>query len=556
MKKTPTVLISLTALSLLMAGCAPAAAPPAVQKAATSAPPVSSPKAAVPVSTPAPPGTPKPAAPMESGPRKGGILNKATKSEPPHFDLQISGAGLQLFSLGPAYSGLVQYDPQKPGVVAPDLAQTWTASPDGLSYTFKLRPGVKWHDGSPLTGQDIKLSMERLKKQPQAGPGMEALRAVETPDEQTVRLVLEYPTVALISHLALATAAIMPKHVIDKKGSMRDDVVGTGAFKFKAFNRGSSMDLERNPNYFIPDRPYLDGIRTYYIGDESTSLSALRTGRIDFLINPSDAGAMTIKEKFKEATPGQMRQSQWRAIYLPLDKPPFNDIRVRKAVHLAVDRQAAIKVIMGGMAELGSVIPEGMGGIPAADLEKRPGYRQPKDQDIAEAKRLLAEAGFPSGLKTSTLHQRGTAYDSAAVFMKDQLAKIGIELALETADDATVFELRQKRAYNTFTHRRAITAFDPDAILMQEYKTGVPYNWSNVSDAELDRLIDLQSREQDREKRKALVRQANERIEELATTVILSWAGYWRIWGPRVRNFVLPAANYDDEKMVDVWLAR
>lgn len=234
-----------------------------------------------------------------------------------------------------------------------------------------------------------------------------AAPTVETPDEQSVKLVLAYPSVGLISHLALAPAAIMPKHIIDKKGDMKDDVVGTGAFKFKRFDRGSSMELERNPAYFIAERPYLDGIRIFYIRDQATAIAALRTGRVDFLINPSDASVMTIKETFKEATPGQMRKSQWRAIYLPVDKAPFNDIRVRRAIQLAVDRQAAIKVIMGGMAESGSIIPEAMGGIPDEEMVKRPGYRQPKEADIAEAKKLLPRRDTLRGLRHQRYARRG-----------------------------------------------------------------------------------------------------------------------------------------------------
>ncbi|MBI2909140.1 MAG: ABC transporter substrate-binding protein [Chloroflexi bacterium] len=543
------IMCVLAVLGMALAGCAPAASPaPAPSKASAS------PQAPKPTAVASPAATPKPSAEQ---PGYGGILNRSIRSEIPHYDLHTSSSGIYLYPISPAYNGLVQYDPSNPGKVIADLAEKWSVSGDGLEYTFALRKGVKWHDGSPLTTGDVLLSLERLRKHPHTGSGLTALKNVLGPDDGTVKIVLNYPSTALINYLALSWSAIMPRHIIDRKGGMKSDIIGTGAFKFKRFESGSYIELERNPGFFIQERPYLDGIRTYFIPSEDTAIAALKTGRIDMTITGiSDSGAMRIRETFKEGTAAQFKGGQWRAVYLPVDKSPWKDIRVRRAVHLAVDRQAGIKVLMGGVADLGSQIPEVLGGIPVADLMKRPGYRQPKDADIAEARRLLAEAGYASGFKTTMLYRKGSEYESQAVFLADQLRKLDIEVALKTVDDATFYDIRDKRNYETFSHRRPMSVNEPDDILMKEYKTGASDNWSNLSDAELDRLIDLQSREQDPEKRKAIVRQANERIEELAVSVMLSWAGYWRTWGPRVKGYVLPGQLYDDEKFVAVWLAR
>ncbi|MBI2909594.1 MAG: ABC transporter substrate-binding protein [Chloroflexi bacterium] len=564
MKTGKCFAICLTAFGLLLASCAPAAAPatPAA-KPTTAAKPTAAPAAAptkpAAAATPAPKATaaapaatPKPAA----QPKRGGILNRSIRSDTPHYDIHLATSSIYLHPISPTYNGLVQYDPFQAGRVVPDLAEKWTIGSDGLTYTFNLLKGVKWHDGVAFTSADVPPSIARLKKHPTAGPGLVPIKTVETPDDATVKVTLSYPSAAMINYLALAWSAILPKHILDKKGDMKQDVVGSGAFKFKRHERGSFLELERNPNHFQPGKPYLDGIRTFPIADESTSLAALKTKRIDFMVFISDQGAMNVRETFKEGTAGQFRKGQWRSLYLPMDKAPWTDIRVRKAINLVTDRQAAIKVIMSGMAEIDGIIPESMGGMPVAELLKRPGYRQPKDQDIAEAKKLMEEAGFARGLKTSTLYRRGSEYESQAVFMKDQLKALGIDMELKTVDDATFYDLRDKRAYETFSHRRPMAVVEPDDILMKEWKSGAPDNWGNVKDPELDKMIDAQSREQDPAKRKAMVRQISEKIEDMYVETKLLWGGYWRAWGPQVKDYVLGGQLYDAEKFAEVWLDR
>ncbi|MBI2908664.1 MAG: ABC transporter substrate-binding protein [Chloroflexi bacterium] len=560
--KVSLVIVWLLVPGLILAGCAPAAAPSAVPKPTTAPPPAAAtpaPKpAASPEAKPIPTSVGTPATtskPAGAQPKAGGIMTISTRSEPPSFDMHTESSAIVQFPVGPAYSGLIQFDSLNPGKIVPDLAEKWTVSPDGLVYTFNLRKGVKWHDGNPFTTADVLLSLERLKKHATSGSGLVPVNTIEAPDDSTVKVTLRYSTSVFINFLAIAWSAMMPKHIIDRKGNMKNDIVGTGGFKLKQFSRGSFLELERNKDYYVPGLPYLDGLRTYFIADQATALAGLRTGQVHFIRTPlSDAAAATVKETYKEASAGQVRNSQWRAIYLPVDKAPWTDIRVRKAVYLAVDRQNSIKVTMGGQAELGSQIPEIIGGIPVGELLKRPGYRQPKDADVAEAKKLLAEAGFPSGFKTSTLYRKGTEYESAALFFRDQMAKIGIDVSIKTVDDATFYDIRDKRNYDTFTHRRPVSVLDADDILMREYRTGGNDNWSNISDPELDKLIDAQSKEQDPEKRQKLVREANEKIESLYISITLCWGGYWRAWNNKVKDYKLPNAQYDDEKFTHVWL--
>ncbi|MFH1486513.1 MAG: ABC transporter substrate-binding protein, partial [Chloroflexota bacterium] len=310
------VMAVLASLSLLLASCAPAAAP-APTKAPAAAPtkaPAAAPTApAAPAATKAPAAArtePKPAAPTPTPkpaaeqPKYGGVLNASMRGEPRHFDFQTESSQSNVWPFSPAYSGIVQNDPLNPGNIVPDLAESWTVSSDGSSYTFKLRKGVKWHDGNPLTASDVLLSLERLKKNTQVGPGLGPVKSMETPDEHTIKVVMSYPSAALLSFLAIGWAGVIPKHIFDKKGHMKDDVVGTGAFKFKRHNRGVVLDLARNAEYFIPGRPYLDGISVYFIADPASASAALRTGRLHFLMEVSTTSANRLMEAFKEVKLG------------------------------------------------------------------------------------------------------------------------------------------------------------------------------------------------------------------------------------------------------------
>ncbi|MBI2910273.1 MAG: ABC transporter substrate-binding protein [Chloroflexi bacterium] len=540
-KKLFVVASCFTILGLLTASCSPApAATPAPATTKLSGKPT------------APTLTTKPGAEQ---PKYGGVLNRSIRSDSPHYDIHLGSAQIYLAPISPAYNGLVQYDPFDPGRVAADLAEKWTISADGLTYTLDLRKGVKWHDGTAFSSADVPLSIERLKKQGHVGPGLVAIKTVETPNDATAKITMSYPSPSLPKFLSLAWGVIMPKHILDSKGNMRNDVVGTGAFKLKRHERGSFIELEKNPGYWETGRPYLDGVRTYFIADDASAIAALRTGRVDVIIMPRDRTAEVIKESYKEGTVAQYRKDQWRSLYLPIDRAPWSDIRVRKAVHLAIDRQAAIKIVMGGNAELGGIIPEALGGIPAEELLGRPGYRQPKDQDITEARKLLADAGFASGIKTSVLYRKDTEHENQAVFIQKELAKVGIEVALRTLDDASLYDLRTKRTYDSIITGGAMAVREPDYILMNEWRTGGTDNLSIISDPNLDRLIDLQSREQDAEKRKVMVRQISEKIEDTHAAIVLGWGGYWRAWGPRLKNYILPGQLHDGEKAVHLWLA-
>lgn len=538
---TPVALLVILGL-LLMASCAPTAAP-----TPTAKPALATPKPAAP--------TPKPPAAVKTG----GILKIANPGDPPGYDMHKETSDVVFHPFGPAYSGLLQYSWEKPAEIIPDLAEKWELSPDGLTYTFHLRKDVKWHDGKPFTSADVPLSIKRMQeKSPQRDFYFEpTVKSVDTPDANTAKINLNYASVSFPKFVAMAICPIMPKHVIEAKGDMKRDVVGTGAFKFKEYRPGAHIEFVKNPDYFIKGRPYLDGYRYHPVRDATTRLAAFRTKQVDILTPRAMTPAQL--DQVQKEMPGAkayqlLETGYWWNFYMPMDKAPWTDPRVRKAAYLTIDRQKAIKVVEEGKARLTSVLPPEVGGIPTEELLKMPSFRQPKDADIAEAKKLMAAAGFPDGFESRCLYRVGTAYETAALFVKDQLAQIGIRLTIYTMEDAAFYDTVYKRGYHSHVHRHPLVVADPDALLPQYYKTGAERNYANVSDKVLDELITEQSKIADPKKRLEVVRKIEDRLMELAAVANFGWGGYIGAHWDYVKGYAIPTNHYNDMKWIETWL--
>jgi peptide/nickel transport system substrate-binding protein len=279
-------------------------------------------------------------------PRSGGTLTMWTQGDPPNFDLHQNSTFMVNWAMAPCYNQLVQFDPLDPTKVIPDIAERWEMAPDGKSYTFSLHKGVKFHDGKVLTSADVKVSLDRVREPPSGvvSPRAEAFAAVEeiqTPDEATVIIRLSRPNPSLLDNLAQGWMAIYPKHVLEKEGDMKKAVVGTGPFKLKRYTRGVSIELEKNPDYFVKGRPYLDGITLYIIPDFGTAYAAFRTKRLLYMSfqlesTAHQAQAELAKQIVIQKVPGL---SMRPVLNFNTTRKPWDDVRVREAVSLVLDRE-------------------------------------------------------------------------------------------------------------------------------------------------------------------------------------------------------------------------
>lgn len=565
MQAKNTIVSIIGILVLLLAGCAPAAAPTPTTKPTAAPVKVETPAAKPTVAPSAPSPTPKPAAEQ---PRYGGTLTRVVYEDPGHLDVHQVALGPALHALPNVYNGLARFHPLEHDKIIPDLAEKWEISPDGLTYTFYLRKGVKWHDGKPFTSADAKITIDRMAfwkeykiVSPRGQQLFFALDRVETPTDDTVKVSLKHPSASFLSNIASGAVMVLPKHILDVKGDMKKDAIGTGAFKFKSWNFGVSMEMVKNPDYFVKGLPYLDGITFYVIKDSATRFAAFRTGQVKMTGIGSPAMSHSQAELARRELADKITVAQHPALrrfmfFSNVKRKPWDDLKVRKAADLTLDRQGAIK-LHDNVGTIGAALdPKGVWGIKESDMTKRPGYRQPKDADVAEAKKLLADAGYPTGLKAGMLTRSTGDTPQVAEVMKEQLGKIGIDVTLEPKETAVAEDRANRHDFDTMCWAVADPFDDPDIAIGGYYTTGTGRNYGAFSDKAIDQLYEKQSRTLDTAERKKLVIEIQERLLEVSIYPILFWdvynLGFWK----EVKGYMPGPGFLSFNNLDHVWLAK
>ena len=500
-------------------------------------------------------------------PRRGGILLAVIGADAPSLDphQETTFANLQL--VAPLYSTLLQIDPYSYPKVIGDVASEWKISGDGLTYTFKIRPDIKFHDGSPLTAADVKATYDKIVFPPEGTRSTRKLHytavdKIEAPDAATVIFKLKFPSASLLDNLASPWNVIYPKKYLDKDPNyFMKNVMGSGPFKFKNYTRGSTFEGVRNPDYFVKDRPYLDGYKFFISTETSVRAAAIRSGRAyiefrDLPLSEVDAIKRQLGDKVVvQETPmvGQFGIAMQNTV------KPFTDIRVRKAMTLGFDRYTAGKVLyqLTGLRDVGGLMRPGTEwAIPPAELETIPGFWRDAEKSRAEAKRLLAEAGYPNGFK-AVLKNRNVKlpYQDLAVYVIQEWRKIGVEVENRPLETATWFaDGRDTGNFELFLQPTVVFSDDPDQFL-NAYTTGSSGNWSRFSDPVLDDLFSRQARTIDRAERKKLVIEMQKRVLEQAYYMPGLWWTRRVVHLAKVKNYVAPPSHYTNQKLQDVWLS-
>ena len=452
----------------------------------------------------------------KGAPKRGGILTRALNNDPPSFDIMASTTGRVIAVVGPCCNGLVRYDAMDPDKIVPDLAESHEVSADGKAYTFHLRKGVKFHDGKPFTAEDVKYTFDVMRAPPKGIISVranlfDAVEDILVLDAHTVRFLLKRKSPSLIANLAGGWMVVLPKHILEK-GPMKDVIIGTGPFKLKEYKRGVSIELVRNPDYHIPNRPYLDGIKYFTIPDENTAYGYFRTGQLDEWAPSGRAMAARQQELAGKAYSLTGVSTSSNCLHFNAQEKPFDDIRVRQALCLAIDRQEALNTVFGGdgVASGGLAMP-GKWALPKSELVKIPGYGPYTASNIAQAKALLAAAGYPNGFKETLLVQRIPTYEGHAIFLKDALLKIGVELNLEFQESAAYNTTIRTRKWKLDAGGAPFHVNDPDAMFTDSVTCDGSLNYSKICDAKIDDLFSRQSQELDEKKRIALVHELEAR---------------------------------------------
>ncbi|MBI2886833.1 MAG: ABC transporter substrate-binding protein [Chloroflexi bacterium] len=501
------------------------------------------------------------AAPPTDQPRRGGVLALTTDNDPPSFDLhQESTTGMQHIT-APAYDGLVMYDPMDPKSIVPDLAERWELTPDGRTYTFSLRKGVKFHNGNPFTAQDVKFSLDRMRDPPQGVRSprrgvFEAVEKVEMVDDYAVKVQLKRPNSSLLANLAMGWMGMYDKEWVESKGqdAPKKEVMGTGPFKLKSFTPGIATEVERNPDYWMPQRPYLDGVKKFTIADKGTRVAALRSGQIHMLaLSADDADAQ--KDLANQLTIQRLGGFSFSTINLNSTRKPFDDAKVRQAVMMAIDRRAALQILSQGDADLGGYLPpSGQWALPEADLIKLPGYAKDKAAELAQAKKLLDEAGYGAGFSVTITSE--AAHEDLDTFVVDQLSKIGIKVEVKILESSVAYDAAAKKDFLMLPWGHAVTLDDPDAIYAEFYTCNAARNYSGICSKEADELFLKQSQTVDPVERKKLVQELEKKAVPLAGKIVLQWSrirhGQWNF----VRNYIKHPSSYSNQKQRDAWLSQ
>ncbi len=500
-------------------------------------------------------------------PRRGGVLLAAIAADAPSLDPHQEQTFATLQPVAPLYSTLLQIDPYSYPNVIGDVASEWKIAPDGLTYTFKIRQDIRFHDGSPLTAADVKASYDKILFPP---PGVRSIRqfyytavaSLEAPDPSTVVFKLKFPSASLLTNLASPWNVIFPKKYLDKDPNyFKAHVVGSGPFKFKSYTRGSTFEGERNPDYFVKDRPYLNGYKFFISTETSVRAAAIRSGRayIEFR-NLPNADVEAIRKQLGDKVVVQQTPliAQF-GIAMNNSVRPFADVRVRKALTLGLDRHTAGKVLyeLTGLRDVGGLVRPGTEwAIPPAELEKLPGFWRDAEKSRAEARRLLAEAGYPNGFKV-VLKNRNVKlpFQDLAVFAIQEWRKIGIEAEHRPLETASWYaEGRDQGNFELIVFPSSGLVDDPDQLLAPHIP-GSPQNWSRFSNPGLEDLFARQARALDPAERRKLVIEAQKIVLENAYYMPGLWATRNVVHWAKVKNYVAPPSIFTNQKLQDVWLS-
>jgi peptide/nickel transport system substrate-binding protein len=507
------------------------------------------------------------------------VLRGVTGFSPGQWDVQACGTLPDcLMPSGLQFNGLVYHNPVKPDEIVCDLCESWTVSPDGKTYTFRLRE-AQWHDGKPVTAEDIKFSLDRITE-----PGAIRVRtgvlrtfyehqSAQVLDDKTIKVPIKFASPLFLENLASEYMKMYPKHVAQglspEEAQQPGKVIGSGPWKLKEFKPQISIEYVRNPNYFKKGLPYFDGIIFTIVRDYNRRLAALQVGQAQTTEGPT-IGSYGNEDpmRMQRETKGKVR-----AVYIPeavqtymvlhMNKPPFNDPRVRRAVLLAIDRQELVKIVRcaepyGCFGSVGTFLPNKGGQIVESqeDLAQAPGWRQPKDQDIAEAKALMAAAGYGSGVKATLNLTTVPANVRIGEVIAEQLRKsLGIDFTLDAVDRATTVDRTVRGTHHVSLDSSGVILLDPADYLNQHFLVmGGQKNPDRWSHPRLTEIIEAQAREADPVKRLSLFKEAVAILRQGESHVVpLTWGYSGGMMDYRLQNFHVPGSEQIVKQFEHIW---
>src|SRR5215813_7388033 len=504
--------------------------------------------------------------------KRGGTLRYGILSAAAHFDVHQSGTVANIGPQSPMYDTLIRRSPKDGQTIIPDLAQRWDITPDGKKYTFHLRKGVKFHDGADFTADDVKATYERICRPPKGvviprTPLFATVGDIVVVDPHKIefRMTEARPKAYMLGAFSSGWNIIVRKKTLDdNQGNLRQvmNYPGTGPFKHVSRQDKEVWIQERNPNYWNKPLPYFDRLEIYHLAPFSPELgSSFLSGKIDYarLLDPV---SWRKAKEMQGVTAAAFNQSVIQAFWMNMKKnKALADPRVRRAIHLAMDRPALVDVVKdtAPMQIGGFVYPFHEMSTPKADLVKRLGYQADIKPAVQEARRLMQEAGYAQGLKGLDFVVRDVAtFKLWAVAIQAMLKEnLNIESNLRTVQTSVWFDEATAGNFDLAISAIVSSLMDPSDYFTAWYGQYGPQNYSGWNNEQFQALAKQIERELDDTKRKAMVRKAEDILEQDPPLIPISYeqiydAYYNKVKGQNPSTFF---GIYDVCRWDNVWLA-
>src|SRR3954447_14510416 len=504
-------------------------------------------------------------------PKQGGILRVYHRDSPGSASIHEGATYSINIPFMPVFNNLVVFkqDVAQNSVdsIVPDLAESWAWSSDNKKLTFKLRQGVKWHDGKPFTSADVKCtfdmlmgkSQQKFRQNPRKS-WYDQVADVTVNGDYEASFDLKRPQPALLSLLASGYSPVYPCHA--SPADMRTKPIGTGPFKFVEFKANESIKLTRNPDYFKKGLPYLDGIEFTIIPNRSTAILGFISGQFDMTF-PTEVSIPLLKDVKSQAPKAVCVVEPINVstnIIVNSSSPPFDNLDIRRALALSLDRKAFISIMFEGQGDIGGTMepaPAGQWAMPKEMLESIPGYGPDINANREEARKLMQKAGYgpDKHLQVKVSTRNIAQYRDPAVILIDQLKPIYIDGDLDTVETANWYPKIARKDYMVGGNLSGSGADDPDAYFYEHYACGSQRNYTNYYNPELEKQFDQQSMEADPEKRAKLVWEVDKKLQEGgARPIIFHYHGGPCRW-PRVHGItVMTNSIFNGWRFDEAWL--
>jgi len=503
--------------------------------------------------------------------KSGGVLRMYHRDNPPSTSIHEEATNSTVIPFMSVFNNLVLYDQHVAQnslqTIVPDLGESWAWNDDKTRLTFKLRQGVKWHDGKPFTAKDVQCTWDlllgktepKLRKNPRLS-WYGNLEKVSVNSDHEATFHLKRPQPSFLAMLASGFSPVYPCHV--PANVMRTKPIGTGPFKLVEFKQNEYVKLARNTDYWKNDRPYLDGLEFTIVSNRSTAILGFVSGKFDMTF-PWEVTVPLMKDVKNQAPQAICEMTSMNNstnLIVNRDAPPFNDPELRRAMVLSMDRKAFVDVLNEGQADIGGVMlppPAGVWGFPKDQLHSISGYGPDVRKNREEARAIMRKLGYgPDKRLTIKISTRNIPlYRDPAVLLIDQLKEIYIDAELDVVETNNWYGKVARKDYSVGMNTTGNGIDDPDQQFYENFACGSERNYTGYCNPDIEKLFDVQSRETDMAKRRQIVFEIDRKLLEDNARPIIMWNQAATCRQPRVQGYTAGVNSvYNGFRFEDVWL--